>query len=97
MYLEGGLLEVYECCSCVNDVQESSRAAPTAAVSAEEDLNAFFQSKDSRQDSGAAFLQHYLQQRLWAQDGDDAGAWLESLGRVLCERSSCMPRCHLMM
>lgn len=44
-----------------------------AAEQVEEDLNAYFTAKDNNQDSGAAFLQQYLQHRLWAQDGDDAG------------------------
>jgi hypothetical protein len=52
-------------------VQGSTSGA--AAQSTQVDLNAFFTSQDKSNDEGAVFLQQYLQQRLWAQDGDDAG------------------------
>jgi hypothetical protein len=49
-------------------------SAATGAAKAKVDLSAVFTPADKgSNEEGAAFLQKYLQQRLWAQDGDDAG------------------------
>ena len=50
----------------------------SAAEQVDDDLKAFFSPKGDNKDSSAAFLQQYLQRRLWAQDGDDAGVLLSS-------------------
>ena len=62
-------------------MQASGGAGVEARGAAEKHLDAYFASEDRSQDAGAAFLKHFLQQRLWAQDGDDAGK-LHSLATV---------------
>lgn len=57
-------------------MQASGGAGVQALGTAEKDLNAYFASEDKNEDAGTAFLKQFLQQRLWAQDGDDAGKLL---------------------